>query len=278
MTTATFDELISTLKDHTVERPNKADSGTLSGHAAGEPFEKHVYRILKDKYPDKIFKQYEFLNDLYLRNPKTISVKDRNALFDSPVAFFLLSRGDKATKAWNPNNIFEEKQNDTADILWHDGTFFDIIDVKTRNMSKKAQAPNIISAYKLAQACALMIDNEDYSSIGIHYIEVEWKEEDGKLKCTNAHWKDLFKSNPSQLYINWAAAMQIQFHVSELDQSFEGSPELWARKYITAFVKSAEARCKKMYLTCILPFKKYVLPEESDTLFSEADLFEEEED
>ncbi len=37
--------------------------------------------------------------------------------------------------------------------------FFDIIDIKTRNISKKAQAPNIISSYKLAQVCAKMIDN-----------------------------------------------------------------------------------------------------------------------
>jgi len=181
-----FNSLISTLRGKTVERPNRADSGTLSGHAAGEPFEKLAYHILKEKYPDKIYKQYEFLNDLYMRNPRNISVADRKALFESPVALFLLSRGDKATREWNPRNIFEEKQDDTADILWHDSDYFDIIDVKTRNMSKKAMAPNIISAYKLAQACALMIDNNDFTSVGIHYVEVEWVVEDEILKCTNA--------------------------------------------------------------------------------------------
>ncbi len=103
-----------------------------------------------------------------------------------------------------------------------------------------------------------MIDNDDFSSIGIHYVEVEWLEEHDSLRCINAHWRNLFSCNPSSLYINWAAAMQIQFHVSELDQSFSGTVEQWARAYIRAFVRSAEARCDKMYKTYVLPFKKYI--------------------
>lgn len=53
-----FNSLIHSMKNQTVERPNKASSGTLSGHAAGEPFEKNVYHKLKKKYPYSIFKQY----------------------------------------------------------------------------------------------------------------------------------------------------------------------------------------------------------------------------
>lgn len=253
-----YDSLIEELVGLVVERPNKADNGTLSGHAAGEPFEKLTYHLLKDKYAGKIFKQFEYLNDLYLKNPRNISVEARKALFESPVALFLLSRSDKATRDWNPENVFAEKQDDTADILWYDDGKFDLIDVKTRNMSKRAMAPNIISAYKLVQACALMIDNNDFSSVGIHYVEVEWLEEQDSLRCINAHWRNLFRCNPSSLYINWAAAMQIQFHVSELDQSFNGTVEQWARAYIREFVRSAEARCDKMYRTYVLPFKKYI--------------------
>lgn len=37
-------------------------SGTLSGHAAGEPFDKAVYNELKKVYGDRIFRQYEYLN------------------------------------------------------------------------------------------------------------------------------------------------------------------------------------------------------------------------
>lgn len=253
-----FKWLLKEMKGKTVERPNKADSGTLSGHAAGEPFEKCVYHILKEKYPDKIFKQYEYLNDLFLHNPEHITVKQRKALFDSPTALFLISRSDKAMRAWNPNRIFEEKQNDTADILFYQKGNYDIIDVKTRNNSKSAMAPNIISAYKLAQMCAIMIDNKEYDNIDIDYVEVDWLEEDGCLKCQDVHHGDLFKADPKTLYINWAAAMQIQFHVCDLDQSWADSKEKWARQYLKVFVKSAEHRCKVMRDTYITPFLKYI--------------------
>ena len=261
-----FNALVNELNNKTVDRPNKKTDGTLSGHAAGEPFEKLAYSILKEKYPTKIFKQYEYLNDLYMKNPKVISLDNRKALFDSPVALFLLSRGDKATKDWDPFHVFEEKQDDTADILWHDAGYFNIIDVKTRNTDKNAQAPNIISAYKLAQMCAIMIDNDDFDSVGINYVEVNWKEEGDYLRCAGANWKNLFKSDPSTLYINWAAAMQIQFHVCDLDQSFSGTQKDWAKAYLKVFVTSAERRCKVMYDKYVLPFKKYI-DEDKDTLF-----------
>lgn len=253
-----FTKLVSEIKNQTVERPNKEDLGTLSGHAAGEPFEKTVYHNLKEKYPNNIFKQYEYLNDIYLRNPKHITLKQRRNLFDSPTALFLLSRGDKATRGWSPSHIFEEKQNDTADILFYEKGFYDIIDVKTRNMSKDAMAPNIISAFKLAQMCALMIDNEEYDNINIDYIEIDWIEEGGLLKCTDAHHGDLFKADPNTLYINWSAAMQVQFHVCDLDQSWTQTREKWARQYLKVFIKSAEHQCKKMRTKYIDPFLKYI--------------------
>lgn len=253
-----FSTVVSLMKNQIVERPNRASAGTLSGHAAGEPFEKSVYYMLKEMYPNNIFKQYEYLNDIFLRNPKHITVEQRYALLESPTALFLLSRGDKATKEWSPANIFEEKQNDTADILFYENGFYDIIDVKTRNISKSAQPPNIISAYKLAKMCALMIDNEEYDSINIDYVEIDWVESDSYLKCMTAHHGDLFKANPEELYINWAAAMQVQFHVCDLDQTWNGTKEEWARCYIKVFVTSAEQRCKKMHDMYVLPFLKYI--------------------
>ena len=258
MSRVDFNSLVSCMRNQIVERPNKASSGTLSGHAAGEPFEKNVYYILKDKYPNNIFKQYEYLNDIYLRHPKHITVEQRNALFESHTAFFLLSRGDKATKEWSPNSIFEEKQNDTADILYYEDGFYDIIDVKTRNRSKEAMPPNIISAYKLANMCALMIDNEEYENINIDYVEIDWIEQEEGLKCINAHHGDLFKAHPDDLYINWAAAMQIQFHVSDLDQTWNSTMEEWVRHYLKIFVTSAEARCQKMRDKYVTPFLKYI--------------------
>ena len=40
-----YKALLKEIKGSKVERPNKASAGTLSGHAAGEPFEKSVFSI-----------------------------------------------------------------------------------------------------------------------------------------------------------------------------------------------------------------------------------------
>ena len=256
--TIEYKKLLDTLKGKTVERPNRRSAGTLSGHAAGEPFEKLVYNELKNEYPENIYKQYELLNDIYLRNPKVITVEERYKLFDSPVALFLLSRGDRATKQWNPNNIFEEKQNDTADIVFSVKGRYDLIDVKTHNVEKKSQPPNIISSYKLAQTCARMIDNNEFHSVTLNYIEVDWVEHGDRLVCTDAHYRSLFMSDPTSLYINWTAGLQIQLHVVDMDQSWKGDMQTWAHGYIAHFVDSAEKRCERMREEYIIPFIKYL--------------------
>lgn len=151
-----------------------------------------------------------------------------------------------------------ENIDDTADILYHNRNFFDIIDVKTRNISKSAQAPNIISAYKLAETCAKMIDNNDFDNMDIHYVKIDWHEEGEVLKCADAYFADLFKENPDSLYINWAAAMQIQFHVSDLKQTFTVKKEQWARSYLKVFIKSAKSRCVKMIEKYVVPYLKYL--------------------
>lgn len=258
MSKVDYDALIEAVKGRTIERPNKSTAGTLSGHAAGDPFEKLVYKELKERYPNNIFKQYEFLNDLYLRNPEHKTIEDRESLFYSLVVLFLLSRGDRATREWNPANMFKEKQNDTADILFHLNGFFELIDVKTRNISKHAMPPNIISAYKVALMCKNMLNNHDFDSVELNYVEIDWVEDDDKLRCTDVHSGHLFKANPATLYINWTAAMQIQFHVCDLDQSFTGSIKEWAIEYLKVFVNSAEKRCEKMVEQYIKPFLTYI--------------------
>ena len=171
---------------------------------------------------------------------------------------FLLSRGKDVTDKWSIANQFEEKQNDTADMLVVKDEFFDIIDIKTRNISKKAQAPNIISSYKLAQVCAKMIDNKEFDTFTINYFEIDWLLEDDKLVCKDAHIANLFKAEPDNLYINWASGMQIQFHVSDLEQSFTGTMEEWAKKYLKHFVAQAKKRTDKMIIKFIKPFEKYI--------------------
>ena len=237
---------------------SKPISGTLSGHAAGEPFDKHVYSELKKYFPKKTFRQHEYLNDLYSKNPTVITYKDRLNLFNSPTVMFLLSRGKSATTKWDINNPFEEKQNDTADILVVDNDFYEIIDIKTRNISKKAQPPNIISAYKLAQTCAKMIDNSEFDNFTIQYFGIDWELEKDRLVCKKSHAVNLFRAKPISLYINWAAAMQIQFNVEDLDQNFKGNMEQWAREYLKHFVAQAKQRTEDMIDRFVKPFEKYI--------------------
>lgn len=250
-----FDDLKKNIIGCKVQKPL---SGNLSGHAAGEPFDQFVYRELKKKYPKTAFRQYEYLNFLYTKNPSITGSKERANLFDSPTVLFLLSRGKSVTDKWDLENIFEEKQNDTADILLVDNGFFDIIDVRTKNINKNSQPPNIISAYKLAQTCAKMLDNEEFDTFTIYYIGLSWEVQEEFLTCVDVYYVNLFSSNPQTLYINWAAAMQIQFHVEKLDQSFTGDKKLWAKLYLKHFVKQAKKRSDNMIEKFVKPFEKYL--------------------
>jgi len=234
-------------------------SGTLSGHSAGEPFDKHVYTEIKKQFPKNTFRQYEYLNDLYSKNPEIIGNEARQELFNSPSVLFLLSRGKEATKKWSLENPFDEKQDDTADILVVKDGFFEIIDIKTRNLSKTAQPPNIISSFKLAQMCAIMIDNKEFDDLSINYFEVDWELENDKLVCRDAYFVSLFKSIPQNLYINWAAAMQIQFHVCNLDQDFKGSLKEWTRAYLKHYVAQVYRRSGYMVEKYAKPFEKYII-------------------
>ncbi len=109
-----------------------------------------------------------------------------------------------------------------------------------------------------AKMCANMLDNEDFESFSLNYIEIEWFERNEFLECSDAYYANLFKATPKSLYINWAAALQIQFFVSSLDQSFGGTRKIWCREYLRNFVESASRRCEKMKRDYITPFLGYL--------------------
>lgn len=236
----------------------KPTGGTLSGHAAGEPFDKLVNEIIKKQFPNNTFRQFEYLNFLFSKNTDAVTLGARNNLFQSPTILFLLSRGKTATEQWSLENLFQEKQNDTADIMVVKDNFFEFIDVKTRNIGKNAQAPNIISAYKLAQTCAKMIDNNDFDIFDINYFQVDWILDGDKLICKNTSKASLFLAEPTSLYINWAAAMQIQFHVNDLLQNYTKSKKDWAVEYLKHFTKEARNRSEFMINKFVKPFEKYI--------------------
>lgn len=251
-----FNELKPKLIGLSVPRPLSG----LSGHAVSGPFEELAYQKIKADFPNNTFRQFEYLNDLFSKNPAVIGVEARLALISSPTIRLLLSRGKGAIKKWSAKSPFEEKQNDTADLLLVKDDFYQIIDIKTRNLGKEAQAPNIISAYKLAQVCAEMIDNQEFNNFTINYIEIDWLLDGDRLVCKDVHFMDLFKSEPSSLYINWAASMQIQFHPHNMQQTFAGTKEQWAKSYLGHFTQKADYHAKvTMINNYVTPFEKYIV-------------------
>jgi hypothetical protein len=245
---ADLEKALTGLVGRTVPRP----VGTLAGHAAGLPFERLIDRILRDQLPGQTFRHYELLNQIYEHNPGAMTVDDRYSLLGPPSLQYLLKRGKSATQKWSIETPFEEKQNDTAEIVVLPSKRLAIeidkrspvtlIDVKTQDDAKKAQAPNIISAEKIAHVCKLAIESEKFLPFEILYVGVKWKATKDTLVCTDVRVVSLTDIKPSNLYINWAAALQIQFHPFEVSCDYEGDGMAWAYDYLVNFCSQLERR------------------------------------
>lgn len=242
---------LSGLVGQTVPRP----AGTLAGHAGGLPFERLVNQILRDRLPGQTFRHYELLNQIYEHNPRATSLDQRYSLLGPPSLQYLLRRGKAATEKWSNDSLFEEKQNDTAEIIVlpskrlaieiDKGRPVTLIDVKTQDVAKKAQAPNIISAEKIANVCKLAIESEKFLPFEIMYVGIKWRATKDELVCTDVRVVSLTDIDPSDLYINWAAALQIQFHPFEVSCKYEGDGMKWAYDYIKNFCTQLERRISK---------------------------------
>ncbi len=236
-----FGELIS----KRIARPE----GQLSGHNSGEQFTNRVLSFLKSKNEGKIFKQFEYMN--MLMEKELIDEDKINDFVESSFGSFLVSK--PTLDRWTIDNPFYERQNDTADILYILKEKRTVLDVKTKNLTSGGQPPNIISSYKVAKMCKNLINKKDFN-FDINYIGIDWILENEHLIIKNVDVIDFFKITPSALYINWAAALQIQFHLSNIDQSFEGDKNEWAIEFLSVFVKSAENRIKVQQEKFINPF------------------------
>jgi len=237
---------VPNLVGRTVPRP----SGTLSGHAAGLPFEHLVHGNLLAAYPNQCRRHYEMVNEILLAHPKATTYEERAALFGPEALQQLVMRGKQPTIGWSPENLFEEKQNDTAESIVLEKPQFDLrgnhvtlVDVKTRNNSISGQPPNIMSAGKLAEAMRASLQAGKVA-FDIVYVGITFEPTDTTLVCREIRTVSLFKIEHA-LYINWAAAEQIQFHVSDADQDFDGTREQWAHKFLSTFCQSLDERIQK---------------------------------
>lgn len=219
--------------------------GTLAGHAGGLPFERLVHSQLEETLPGRCFRHYESLNNVLIQNSTAVTYEQRAALFGPRALQKLVMRGRQPTTTWTDSRPFQEKQDDTAETIVFPKPRVDffyrpitLVDVKTQNLSRTSRAPNIISADKLAEAMKLsLLDaNVDYDLV---YVGIGWEPTATTLICKRVRVLNLFNI-AEELYINWAAAQQVQFHPFTIDQDFTGSRLEWASKYLHSFCRSLE--------------------------------------
>ena len=72
----------------------------------------------------------------------------------------------------------------------------------------------------MAHIAESIINNNDGNKIDINYIGIDWELNGNFLDLKEIVIRDLFKITPEKIYINWAAALQIQFDVSTIDQNY----------------------------------------------------------
>ncbi len=246
---------ISKITEKLIGQSVRRPPGTLSGHAAGLPFEKLVHQAVLDSFPKRTYRHFELLNVVFESNPESQSAVERNALLGPPSLQFLLRRGVDATERWTISSPFQEKQNDTAETVilplrgWKVEPLSNepvvLLDVKTQNSEMKAQPPNIISAQKMTQACRLVLEHSTECPFDFVYVGVKWREVGDTLVCNEVNVKSLLRVPPPDLYVNWAAARQIQFHPSTVSQDFEGSPMDWCVEFLETYALQLEKRLKR---------------------------------
>jgi type II restriction enzyme len=250
-TLPTVTELNAALIPLQGQKVSKPAGSTLAGHAAGLPFEDLIHSKLVETYDGRTLRHYEALNRVLLDNPGASTYEERLALMGDPPIQYLLARGKATMTNWSPTDQFKVKQDDTAESIIFPNKTCDLrsdrlllIDVKTQDVDKKAQAPNIMSAGKLATACVLALECNAVP-FEIIYTGVKWRQVEDALECIEVKAISLLKIKPDSLYINWVAAQQLQFHPFEVDQSYTKSPKEWCLAYIETFCNQLEKRVAK---------------------------------
>ena len=246
---AVLEAAVASLIGSSVQRP----AGGLAGHSAALPFETHVEDVIKSHFPGRSYKHFELLNHLYLANPSAVTYEQRAALLGGSPLRYLLARGRQPTIGWSKENLYQNKQNDTAELVivphptkslagvkpvW-------LVDVKTKNSSISGQPPNIISAQKIAEASVKLLTSGGVSQHRISYAAIRWAEQGSVLRCEDAKLVWLDRIPPEDLYINWVAAQQIQFDPYEVSQDFAGEPADWAAAFLRRFCEQLDTRIKK---------------------------------
>lgn len=150
------------------------------------------------------------------------------------------------------------KQSDTADIvLFSDSSLFDgsaafLIDVKSHDLGKSDQPPNIMSARKLAKVAEICLSKNIDPNFSLYYIDLGYRKKDAGVVVEDVCMVDMMKIPPldyngkgKPLYINWSAAIQVQFKPSEVSQDFELSQKDWLAIFMKNYTSQKRDRIYK---------------------------------
>lgn len=227
-----------------------------SGHRIATPLEEEVYDALSKTYPGLAFKQHEAVNE-YLSQAVTRDKVSDDFIFGNEAIDYLVNPGKKALSHW-PEELVPGKQSDTADIvLFSDSSLFDgsaafLIDVKSHDLGKSDQPPNIMSARKLAKVAEICLSKNIDPNFSLYYIDLGYRKKDAGVVVEDVRMVDMMKIPPldyngkgKPLYINWSAAIQVQFRPSEVSQDFELSQKDWLAIFMKNYTSQKRDRIYK---------------------------------
>lgn len=227
-----------------------------SGHRIATPLEEEVYDALSKTYPGLAFKQHEAVNE-YLSQAVTRDKVSDDFIFGNEAIDYLVNPGKKALSHW-PEKIVPGRQSDTADIvLFSDSALFDgslvfLIDVKSHDFGKNSQPPNIMSARKLAKVAEICLSKNIDPNFSLYYIDLGYRKKDAGVVVEDVRMVDMMKIPPldyngkgKPLYINWSAAIQVQFRPSEVSQDFELSQKDWLAIFMKNYTSQKRDRIYK---------------------------------
>lgn len=235
---------------------NLKSNRETSGHTVATPLEEEVYDALSKAYPGLTFKQHEAVNK-YLSQAAAQGRVSHGFVFGNEAVDYLVNPGKKALSRW-PEEIVPGRQSDTADIvLFSDPSLFDgssvfLIDVKSHDLGKNSQPPNIMSARKLAKLAEICLSKNIDPNFSMYYVDLGYRKKDAGVVVEDVRMVDMMKIPPldynnkgKPMYINWAAALQVQFRPSEVSQDFELSQKEWLAVFMKNYTSQKRDRIYK---------------------------------
>ena len=235
---------------------NLKSNRETSGHTVATPLEEEVYDALSKAYPGLTFKQHEAVNKCLSQAAAQGRVSN-GFVFGNEAVDYLVNPGKKALSSW-PEEIVPGRQSDTADIvLFSDSSLFDgssvfLIDIKSHDLGKNSQPPNIMSARKLAKLAEICLSKNIDPNFSLYYIDLGYRKKDAGVVVEDVRMVDMMKIPPldydgkgKPMYINWAAALQVQFRPSEVSQDFELSQREWLAVFMKNYTSQKRDRIYK---------------------------------